>query len=336
MDKCKISIVMPVYNSKEYLKEAIESILNQTYRDFQFIIIDDGSTDGSLDLINEYKEMDDRIVVISRENKGLVFSLNEGISLAIGKYIARMDSDDISIHDRIEKQFNFLEANRDIDILGTNLYVFGNVTEKQKAAYYEELAAKFNDNNIEEIFLTSCAISHPSVMFKKEVFTKLGGYNEEYDTAEDYDLWLRAIKGGYKISRLDERLVRYRIHNKSKTAREWSSYKTLKFSMKAKLNYIKDFKNDDKVNYIIWGAGTAGKFAKEVVDKETDNFNFMGFVDKFKTGDLCGYKIYKPEEIAKIKADYIFIATAPGKKEANDFLINIGLKKVEDYIDFVV
>ncbi|HIP11775.1 MAG TPA: glycosyltransferase family 2 protein, partial [Arcobacter sp.] len=99
-----VSVLLSVYNGEKYLDEAIESILNQTYQDFEFIIINDGSTDKSLEIIEKYKKEDNRIVVISRENKGLIYSLNEGISQAKGKYIARMDADDISLATRFEEQ----------------------------------------------------------------------------------------------------------------------------------------------------------------------------------------------------------------------------------------
>ena len=96
-----ISVILPVYNGEKYLKESIESILNQTYTNFEFIIIDDGSKDSSLEIIKEYEKEDERIIVISRENKGLVASLNEGIATAKGKYIARMDADDVSLSERL-------------------------------------------------------------------------------------------------------------------------------------------------------------------------------------------------------------------------------------------
>ena len=104
-----VSVILPVYNAQKYLEEAIESIINQTYTNFEFIIIDDGSGDNSLNIINKYQKQDSRILVITRENKGLVYTLNEGINQAKGKYIARMDADDISLSNRFEKQIELLE-----------------------------------------------------------------------------------------------------------------------------------------------------------------------------------------------------------------------------------
>ena len=118
-----ISVVLPVFNGDKYLSEAIESILNQTYINFEFIIINDGSTDGSLTIIENYRVKDNRIVVISRENKGLIASLNEGIRIANGGYIARMDQDDLSLPTRLEEQVKFMDSNQ-LDICGTYVQLF--------------------------------------------------------------------------------------------------------------------------------------------------------------------------------------------------------------------
>ncbi|KHD38315.1 glycosyl transferase [Clostridium acetobutylicum] len=331
----KVSIVMPVYNSERYLAEAIESILDQTYNDFEFIIVDDGSTDESYNIISSYANKDNRIIVISREHRGLVDSLNEGINIARGKYIARMDADDISINNRIEKQFEFLELNKDVDILGTRIEAFGDIDEKQKTIYNSAFSIKFDSQNIEQVFLTSCAIPHPSVMFKKDSIVKLRGYRKEYDTAEDYDLWLRAIRNGYKIVRMDECLIKYRVHNKSKTAVEMFNPKMVEYTMKAKIDYINDTNKKDKVDYLIWGASTGGKLVKKVVESTTDKFNLIGFIDKYKEGEVDECRIYKPEDLMKLHSDYVFIATLPGKEEADEFLKNCGLEKFKEYISLV-
>ncbi|HAS7841575.1 TPA: glycosyltransferase family 2 protein, partial [Vibrio cholerae] len=132
MSSPKISVVMSVYNGEKYLGEAIDSILKQTFSDFEFIIINDGSTDKTLEIIKSYMKKDDRIVLVSRENKGLIVSLNEGLDLAKGQYIARMDADDISIKSRFEKQIEFLDSNPDIGVCGTWVEVFGENIKSKK------------------------------------------------------------------------------------------------------------------------------------------------------------------------------------------------------------
>ena len=195
----KISVVMPVYNAKEeYLREAIESILNQTYTDFEFIIVNDGSTNNSEEVILSYK--DKRIVYLKQDNQGVAKSLNNGIDIAQGEYIARMDSDDISLPERFAKQVKFLDEHPEISILGSWYETLpGKKTIKAKAN------PKYMD------FIASNFICHPSIMMRK---ADLDNHNLRYDPeykSEDYDLWSRAVKN-MNIYILQEVLVRYRWH----------------------------------------------------------------------------------------------------------------------------
>lgn len=209
----KISVVMSVYNGEKFLKESVSSILNQTYRDFEFIIIDDGSTDSSLEILRDFKKEDSRIKLVSRENKGLTRSLNEGIKLAQGEYIARMDSDDISMPERFEKQIAFLEKNKDIALCGTwaiNIDENGNEIGKYKTPIMSK--------EIKKTILFHNPFIHPSVMIRKEIINNIGVYNEKIKYAQDYEYWLRVIKKN-KVANLDDFLLKYRIGKKSMTRR---------------------------------------------------------------------------------------------------------------------
>jgi glycosyltransferase involved in cell wall biosynthesis len=204
--KPKISVIMPIYNCEEYLKEAVESILNQTFTDFEFIIVNDGSTDKSLSILREFEQKDKRIKIISRENKGLIYSLNEGIKLAQGKYVARMDGDDVSFPERFEKQVKFMEDNK-LAVCGTWATVidpFGNIIK-----YYTYPPVRKNKIRLYSFF--HCPFIHPSVMLEKEILEKVGGY-KNYKNIEDYELWTRII---YKnnINNIGEMLIKYRIHD---------------------------------------------------------------------------------------------------------------------------
>ena len=159
MSEPVISVIMPVYNAETYVEEAIKSILNQTFEDFEFLIINDGSEDNSLSIINNYASKDNRIKIISREKKGLVFSLNEGIKLAKGKYIARMDADDISVPERFKKQISYLERNSDVDICGTWIETFGRSMEVLKYPVQHD--------DIKVALLFAFGLAHPSIMAKK-------------------------------------------------------------------------------------------------------------------------------------------------------------------------
>jgi len=206
-----ISVIMPVYNAEEYLDEAIQSILNQTYNDFEFIIINDGSTDKSLEIIEKYKKQDERIVVITRENKGLVVSLNEGIEKAKGKYIARMDADDISLPTRFEKQIEFMQ-NKNLDICGSHFFI---VNEQSRYLSARVVSCKIDFNYM--ILSRSVPFAHGSVMIKKDFLLEheLAYGKTVYNKAEDYALWIEFANNHAKISNVDEFLFKYRLLDNS-------------------------------------------------------------------------------------------------------------------------
>ncbi|OPJ54844.1 glycosyltransferase family 2 protein [Clostridium oryzae] len=326
-----ISVIMPVYNSEKYLMQSIESILAQTIRDFEFIIIDDGSTDSSLDIIMNYKRKDDKIVVISRKNKGLVYSLNEGISISKGKYIARMDADDVSFPMRLEKQLEFLKTHENVDILGTQVNIIGDISENERLKYDKMLNIPFLDGHVREALLNYWyCFAHSSVMFRKEIFTKLKGYKDY--RAEDLDLWLRALKTGFKIYKLNEKLVEYRIHKNSKTNYENKQYEGLKDGIRIKLFDVFNDCSLKRLNYLVWGASNGGKISKEIISQMMPTSKCIGFIDKFKTGDFEGENIYKPHEIINIDFDYIFIATEPGREQAILKLKSIGMDSIKQFL----
>ena len=185
-----ISVVMSVYNSEKYLAEAIDSILNQTFSNFEFIIINDGSTDGSLAIIQSYMKIDKRIVLIDRENKGLPYSLNEGIAASKGEYIARMDADDISFPERLEKQLAVMESDTDIGVCGAWAYLFRDSLSKNKMIRHPE----DHDSLIIRLLFSVCFI-HPVVMIRKSVLSQLDYvYNERFHNSQDYELWSRIVK----------------------------------------------------------------------------------------------------------------------------------------------
>ncbi|EOH9579889.1 glycosyltransferase family 2 protein, partial [Campylobacter jejuni] len=169
-----VSIVMPCYNRQEYIVDAIESILNQTYSNFEFIIIDDCSTDNTYEIVKKYAENDKRIIVLKNEkNQGIVYALNRGFSIAKGKYIARMDDDDISLPNRLEKQVEYMEANLNITVLGSFIEVFNEKFEKCYSWVCED------DPEILSILINFFnPMCHPSVMIRREF---LNFYNLKYE-----------------------------------------------------------------------------------------------------------------------------------------------------------
>ncbi|NOR46192.1 MAG: glycosyltransferase [Candidatus Delongbacteria bacterium] len=201
-----ISVIMSVYNGELYLNESINSILKQTFQDFKFIITDDCSTDNSLSIIEKYMQDDDRIILMkNKENFGLTKNLNRMLAIASGKYIARMDADDISLPTRFEKQYEYLEKYPEIGVLGTNISFFG---------ISKHITSLPVDNEkIRVALLFENVIMHPSVMIRISVLTdnKLT-YDESFKISQDYDLWCR-LQQKTKFNNLKDVLLRYRFEN---------------------------------------------------------------------------------------------------------------------------
>ena len=201
----KVSVIMPAYNAEKYISEAVESILNQTFSDFEFLIINDGSIDNTEKIIKSYG--DERIVYVKNEkNMGIVDTLNRGLKLAKGQYIVRMDADDISLPTRIEKQACFMDKQIEIGVLGTGVQIFGEYVEERERLF------KTSDNELKAELLFNSCIAHPTVMIRKSVLenNKLE-YNKEFGGKEDFALWWEIAKVS-KVATIPEILLRYRIH----------------------------------------------------------------------------------------------------------------------------
>jgi glycosyltransferase involved in cell wall biosynthesis len=185
--KPKISILMPVYNCEQYVIEAIESILNQTFQDFEFIIVNDGSTDSTLEIINEYAKHDARIKVVSQSNSGIVVALNRGLKEAKSEWIFRMDGDDIALPHRLAEQTETIKSN-------PMLILIGGWCQQIDA---EKNILKINrypaDHNslVSALEKSAPFFPHPTACFRRKAVMGLGGYRERFRHAEDYDLWLR-------------------------------------------------------------------------------------------------------------------------------------------------
>lgn len=202
-----VSVIMPVYNPGKFLSKSINSILSQTYKNIQLVIIDDGSNRETKNALSTI--IDKRVKIISNDkNMGLVTSLNVGIQNCDGNFIARMDADDISMIDRIEKQVNYLLKNNEIGVLGTHAQII-NSNGKVVGSLKPVRTHSFISSNL---LFGSCII-HPTVMFNlKNVDRKDLQYNENFKHAEDYELWLRLIKK-YKFQNINLQLLQYRKHN---------------------------------------------------------------------------------------------------------------------------
>lgn len=200
----KVSVIMSVYNDKHYVKDTIKSVLNQTFGDFEFIIINDGSTDGTQEILENYARKDERItILVNEDNMGLTRSLNRGIENSKGEYIARIDAGDICRPSRLEKQVKFLDENGDVYIIGSYHYW---INEKGRiiGEYRFPTVRKQIKKNL---FGFASIAAHPALMTRRELFKKTGLYDVSYSTSMEYELYIRTIKNGWEITNIPEFLV---------------------------------------------------------------------------------------------------------------------------------
>lgn len=272
----KISVVMPVYNQKEsYLREAIESILNQTYTDFEFIIVNDGSTNNAEEIILSYK--DDRIVYIKQENQGVAKALNKGLDNAQGEYIARMDSDDISLPHRLAKQVEYLEKHPEVSILGS-----------WYESFPENKIIKIRENIRFLDVLSGGCLCHPSVMMRKKDLAKYNLiYNPDF-SSEDYELWSRAVKY-LNIKNIPEVLIKYRNHENNISHKPNIFKDSDRKIREGMLNYLTDNKNlQAKILYDTSIKNIHYKLAEKIFSIK----NIEIGIKKYKVVTILGKSVY--------------------------------------------
>lgn len=225
-----VTVLMPVYNGESYLERAIQSILIQTFENFKFLIVDDGSTDSSLDIINHYKGKDSRIsVVVNAQNLGLIETLNNGLDAIDTKYVARMDSDDYAMPSRLEKQVNLMEANPSIGACGTWITV-NNVAEGSK--HIQRYPTQHAEIKIH--MLSYCAVAHPTIMLRKSFFDKYSlRYDPEFIHTEDYELWTRAIEK-FQFANIAEPLLDYSIHMENVSSKNETTQLSISSKIRSK------------------------------------------------------------------------------------------------------
>jgi Glycosyl transferase family 2 len=209
-----VSVVMSVFNGERFLEEAVESILNQSYREFEFILINDGSTDRSGEIMESFANKDSRLHVYHQENKGFIEALNRGCTLARGKYIARSDADDIAMRDRLTWQVEFIEKHPEVGIVGGAVEVIDSTGKT-----LETSVNPVDDRQIRSALLRGeCPFWNSTVLMRKDAFVSAGEYRRIFTFAEDHDLFLR-IADRYKLSNLTQILTKYRLHPGQMTVR---------------------------------------------------------------------------------------------------------------------
>lgn len=209
-----VSVILPVFNCENYIASAVRSILDQTFKDFEFIIIDDGSTDATPEILRSLADTDSRISVLTIPNGGYTNGILAGLAQSKGEFIARMDGDDVCSPLRLEAQINFLRANPLCGAVGSAI---GIIDEEGDLISHRKFPTTHSEIDSEHVFRGLCSLAHPSTMLRRSALEAAGNYRREFEPAEDFDLWSRLAEVSL-LANLDAELLNYRVHCKSTTS----------------------------------------------------------------------------------------------------------------------
>jgi glycosyltransferase involved in cell wall biosynthesis len=312
----EVSVLLPVYNSESTLSEAIDSILSQTFEDFEFIAVDDGSSDNSADILNRYVKIDPRVKVISIPHQGIVPALNMGLQEVNGTFIVRMDADDHSHPERLQQQVQYLKNNNDIGLVSCLVDFLGDT--KSQAGYYRYVKwinRQISQHDISLNQFVESPIAHPTVMFRKELISEYGTYRNG-DFPEDYELWLRWLSKGVKMAKIPETLLSWR-DLPDRLSRTDQRYRFEAF-YKIKAIYLASWLKENNIHHpdvMIWGAGRTTRKRADILKNYGINITAWIDIDPNKIGyEVAGIPVIAKEDIPD--RDSVFVLGYVGRHGA--------------------
>ena len=327
----RVSVLLPCYNATDFLEEALLSLLQQTFPDFEIIAVDDGSTDSTANLLREFADRDHRITVVNASHRGLVATLNTALAHANGELIARFDADDIAEPIRFERQIDLLDSEPGIAACGTGVRYFPRSLVRDGARAYEQWINSLHSTAaLERNLFVECPIVHPTLMARASTMREVGGYRGT-DWPEDYDLILRLHAAGHALANVPEVLHHWR-DRRDRLSRTDPRYSLAAFR-RCKVHYLKSAMIRDRT-VVVWGAGPVGKaFALELRAQGLKVTAFLE-VDKRKVGQQPhGIPVLQFEQLPR--GDDVFILAAVGspaaRREIRAALDNVGLVELRDY-----
>lgn len=326
-----ISIVLPYYNSAQTLPHAIQSILTQTYLNFEFLLIDNNSTDQSSKIARRFALEDSRIKLLSASQQGVVFTANAGMKAAKGTYIARMDADDVAHPERIERQLKHLKSNPEISISATQVSYKTKNAELNDFSYFVKWSNNLTTwNDIYQNRFVEFPVVNPTMMFRRSVLEDIG-YLEEGDFPEDYEWFLRAIDRGHKIEKLPLPLLDWQDGPKRLTRTDQRYEANAFFQIKTKY-LAKHLKNIKQTKTWIWGAGKLGLKRSQLLLAHGIEIN--GYIDIKKGKHLSNYSCIHFQDIVLESQPFIisYITNRDRRDEVRDFLNSKGYKEGMNYI----
>ena len=326
-----VSVILPFRNASNTLRRAIDSILNQTYKNFELILIDDGSDDNPIDVLSDYN--DPRIKIINLPTSGIVFSLNQGISVSLGKYIARMDADDYAYPERLKLQYDYLKKHRNIGVVSGQVNYVGDRKKNQGYALYVNWINSLKTPA--DIYLNrfvESPISHPSVMIRKSLFDEYGLYKVG-SLPEDYELWLRLMDQGIQFAKIDAVVLDWHDDEK-RLSRSHPNYDTEAFFNVKTAYFFKWYKKTFEFNprpILIWGTG------KYVLDKSKYlydyNLEIVGYIDVIqrKEQKINGKPVIYYKDIPQEVFILSYVSDRTGRLNIHDFLLNNNYEEGKDF-----
>jgi len=331
-----VSVLMPCFNAARTLEEALKSLFWQTLEDFEIIVVDDGSTDTSWEILQTWVEKDSRIRILSQPHAGIVQALNTGMSACSADYVARMDSDDRAHRERLARQIAYLNENPQIGVVSCRVKGFPKEQVRRGfQIYLDWLNSLLTDTEIRREIFVESPLPHPSVTLRREIVTKVGGY-QDHGWPEDYDLWLRLYLAGVRFGKLPEVLLEWREHPERLTRID-GRYSLENF-LRAKASYLARGPLAEREAIIIWGAGMIGRrLSKHLQRKGVPLVAFVD-IDPNKIGRTRrGLPIISPEELETHWRRYPkpVLLAAVGARGARQLirqrLVGMGLREVVDW-----
>ena len=333
----RISVILPIRDAEKTLDVAVESILGQTERNLELLVVDDGSTDASPRILREFAEFDGRIRVLSTVKLGIVEALNLGLAEARAPYLARMDADDISLPKRLSLQCDFLDANPEVGLVSCRVEHWSGDGEIRKGyeTYVEWINELVEDTDIRLRRFVESPVAHPSVVFRKSLAGTYGPYRSGL-FPEDYELWLRWLACGVKMEKLDAILLRWRDHD-NRLSRIDPRYSVEAF-YEMKLEYLHRWLKDNNCHFPkvkIWGAGRITRRRVKFLSNAGTVISGFYDVDPRKVGNPRSGLIVQPiEDIPEPGEEFIvaMVGTRGAREKVGAFLRDRGHREGVDYV----
>lgn len=331
-----ISVIMPVHNAGIYLSAAVASILKQDNVSLELILVDDHSTDQAIENLPAELIRDCRLKIISSDGNGVVNAMRTGYQHAQGLYIARMDADDISMHNRLIEQYNYLQKNPAIGIAGTQVKIFNDTNIDSGFLLYEKwLNQLCSPQDIERELFIESPIPNPTAFFRRDIYEILNGYHDS-EWAEDYDMWLRAHASGIKMGKPKGILLHWREHEKRLT--HCDSRYSNKLFLKAKSYYLSRSRHLKQRKAIIWGTGPIGKYIHDILIQQNVQVAAFIEVDPRRAGGIKrGLPVLHFSELSQYtgkSSDLIIgaVGARGAREKIRQALLDIGKEEGTDFL----